>query len=460
MGVKSFLDNLFGPIPIPHESLQVRDLNPNIWYPTLTEQAAAAFGMSNSPYRIPTVAQALSAPAIYRAVSLISNTTGSLAMEAYRNGVLLTGESVPRLVTRPDPFRTAQKFYRDTTFWMATYGEAWWWIAKRDADGLPASLIVIPPWEITVDDTDRLHPKITWTINGAQTEMDGRDMRQITLGLNPGGGPRGAGPLQLCQAATSVSVESQDWAANFYASGGYPSLVIKAAGSLGDSVDGGDSEAKQIKDQVRNRDHNTPLVVDEGIESVEEFGVNPSGAQMLDARQQNKGDAANMFGIPGVLLEYSPEGSSLTYQNVPEVWRNFVKTCLLPNYLEPVQQEMSDLLPRSTTSIFNLDTFERADPKARWETYNLMVPVLGADEAARVARVSEGLEPGDVEFMPVPFAPPAAFPTQFPVARSEDTTFRCTGRKVVGGVLRPCNRIIPAGVQWTCNRCGETYSAA
>ena len=179
---------------------------------------------------------------------------------------------------------------------------------------------------------------------------------------------------------------------------------------------------------------------------------------MLDARQANKGDAANMFGVPGVLLEYSAPGSSLTYQNVQEVFSLFVKSSLAPNYLEPIEQELSDLLPRSTVARFNVKGFERASPKARWETYQIMAAVLGPDEAARIASEQEGFAPGDVEFAPVPFAPPAAFPTRLPVARSGET-FRCTGRKFVGGIRRPCNRIIPAGVAWTCNRCGESYAA-
>ena len=49
-----------------------------------------------------------------------------------------------------------------------------------------------------------------------------------------------------------------------------------------------------------------------GVEDIRDINVNTQGAQMLEARQLNKGDVANMFGIPGVLLEYSAPGSSLT----------------------------------------------------------------------------------------------------------------------------------------------------
>jgi len=474
MNARDALKALFSPIPEPQTARQMqiadrtevaqavkagmRSIDSFTTYPDWDTQILNAFGLTRRPWRFPSVAEAIGTPAIFRAVSLIANTTGSLAVETYRNGVRLEGADVPRLVTRPDPFRTPNKFYRDTAFFLASYGEVWWWVAKRDSDDLPMSLICIPPWEITVDPTvDRLQPIITWSVRGKQTVMDPRDMRQITFLPNPDGGLRGVGPLQMCGAAASVAVESQEWAANFYAEGGYPSVVIKAAGSLGDT-DTGEHEADLLRNQFRDKPHNTPRVIDEGIESVEEFGVNPQGAQMLDARLSNKGDAANMFGIPGVLLEYNAPGSSLTYQNVQEVFSLFVKTSLAPNFLEPIEQELSDLLPRSTVARFNVSGFERANAKTRWETYGLMVPVIGSEEAAAIARKSEGIDPGDVEFQPVPFAPPAAFPTRLPVARSAEPV-RCTGKKVIGMKLRLCNKLLAENGPYygSCPRCGKSY---
>ena len=433
-------------------------------YPDWDQSILNAFGLTARPWRFPSINEALGVPSIFRSVSLIANTTGSLAMEAYRNGRLLTGTDVPRIVTRPDPFKTAQRFYRDTAYFLATRGEAWWWVAKRDQDGLPMSLIVVPPWEITVDaEQNRFQPVITWNIAGRSKVMPNEDMRQITL-LPSQNGERGVGPLQLCGAAVSVAVESQEFAANFYAEGGYPSILIKAAGTLGTVMEGpheGEEEANVLRDQWMEKDHNTPRVVDEGIESVEQFDPNASGAQMLDARIQNRGDVANMYGIPGALLEYSAPGSSLTYQNVREVFQLWVKAGLSVQFLVPIEEEMSDLLPRSTSAHFNVDSFDRADPKSRWETYTLMVGVLGAEEAAQVARQSEGFEAGDVEFMPVPPAPPAAFPTSLPVPRSAEAV-RCSGKRVLRGALRPCNKLLAEAGPFfgRCPRCGAVYEAA
>src|SRR6185503_20306478 len=90
---------------------------------------------------------------------------------------------------------------------------------------------------------------------------------------------RGTGPLQLCGAAASVAVEAQEWAANFFAEGGYPSMLIKAVGKLGLDPLTGEHEADVIRRDFTSKDRNTPRVIDEGVEDVTEFKVDPAGAQ-------------------------------------------------------------------------------------------------------------------------------------------------------------------------------------
>src|SRR5204863_2245433 len=117
------------------------------------------------------------------------------------------------------------------------------------------------------------------------------------------------GPLQQCRAATSVTVEAQEWAANFYADGGNPSIVIKTANELSpmrlnpDTYEPDDenglNEAQRLKAEWVNQPHNVPRVVDSNIEKIEYMQPNEGSAQMLTARGHQDGDSARMFGIPG-----------------------------------------------------------------------------------------------------------------------------------------------------------------
>ena len=187
--------------------------------------------------------------------------------------------------------------------------------------------------------------------------------------------------------------------------------------------------------------------------------VNPQGAQMLEAREYQNGDAARLFGIPGMLMEYSTPGSSLTYQNLSEVWTNFVRGCLAPNYLEPIEQALSDLLPRSTVVRFAVSGLQRADVKTRWEVYQAAVDVIGQEEAAQMARVKEGIVPGDIENAPVLASPVSAIPSPIQKRSAE---IRCDGMRLLRGRLTRCNKLLAESGPFTgsCPRCGRAYPVA
>jgi HK97 family phage portal protein len=425
---------------------------------TVSDLLLRAQGLLPRPWRAKSVEEALSNPAIFRAVTLISNTTASLGVEAYKNGSLLPDDQTPRVVKRPDPFRTPGEFYGDSAYYLATRGECWWWIAKRDIDGQALSLILMPPWEVvtTVNNRDRLRPTVKWL----DAEMPLEDIRLIRFlpdDRSPSGPfQRGVGPLQKCGAAISVAVEATEWAANHFAGGGRPPLIIKSASELGANPDYLDaaSEAAGLRDQWMDQDANTPRVIDPGIEDVIFPPETGQSAQMLDARTNENGNAARMFGIPGSLLEYAQSGSSLHYQNDLTEFIKFIKVCLAPDYLEKIESKMSDLLTRSTVSRFSVKGFLRADPKTRAEVYNLLVPlgIITVEEA----REDEGYAPGDVEFAPVPFAPPAAVPDRLPIqrvaARSSDG-LRCSNcRRLLAELASPPYR-------FTCPKC-KTVNAA
>lgn len=402
-----------------------------------TRQAAAR------PWRVASAREAMGVPAIWSAVTLISNIIGSFSLQGYRDGERVKDVERPRVIVRPNPLTTPREFYRQTGRSLAKYGESWWWVAARDSDGMAASLVPVNPLEVGVSAIagDWLRPEITW--RGRVMPSD--DMRQIVLS-NDAGDLRGEGPLQACGAAVSVAVEAQEWAANFFADGGYPSLRLHYEFDLSDE------EADKLRDRFVSQPPNMPRVTS-GPTDVKEMGANVPAAQMLDARMWNVGESARMFQIPGSLLEYAREGATLTYQNVDGEFDKLVRTCLLPNYLEPIEQSMGDLLPRSWVSRFNVDAILRADIKTRFDVYRTAVetvdPVTGQSVMSVMeARAREGLAAGDVENAPIPQAPPQALPPAMPVL-SAPRCARCS--KKLAESAGPGTRIL-------C-RCGELFAA-
>jgi HK97 family phage portal protein len=412
-------------------------------YPAFEDQLAAIRNRSHMTYRSASVDEALGSPAIFGAVTLIANSIGSLSFEAFRKGVLLNQDQTPRLIQRPNPFGTPGDFLRDTAYYLATRGEAWWWIAMRDIDGTPLSLYPVPPWEIVIEDNDRnrLRPTIKW---GDRT-IPNEDIRHITY--LPGRNGRGMGPLQKCGAAVSVAVEAQEWAANFF-SGSIPSMVGTT------EQDMTSDELKELDKQWLEKPSNLPRWLTNNMK-MSPSPFDPEKAQLNEARQANVGDAARMFMMPGPLIEYQMSGSSLTYRSEAGIWNDFKKRCLSPNYVEKIDQHMSDLLTRSITAHLNMKQLQRGSDKERMEVHEIAIRsgIYDAETAAR----EEGYAPGNVDYAPVPFAAPQAVPTLLPpnrqlTARSALEELRC------GKCGKLAGRVSGAA-EIRCQRCGSMVAA-
>jgi HK97 family phage portal protein len=365
------------------------------------------------------------------------------------------------VIARPDPYTTPRDAYRDMAYQMATRGETVLWIAKRDDDGTAAALMLVPLAELNVEENtrNRLRPIYTWgnikSTRYSPATPDGAFVH-ITYLKEPGA-LRGMGPLQMAGAATSVAVEAQEWAARFYAQGGRPTTELHT----GMDLDADESEA--LLDQWTSREANMVQVTTGDLE-VRDHKVNEQGAQMLTAREYNNGDAARLFGIPGMLMEYNSPGSSLTYQNTTEVWTSFAKGCLIPNYLEPIEQAFSDLQPRSIHLEFYTQGLLRADIKTRYDVYKTGIEagVLTPENAQEM----EGLIPGSPELSPVKPTPPASTPSSIPFAIGTPSTrmaapIRCSGVVVIRGASRKCNRLLAESGPFagTCPRCKKAYAA-
>jgi len=441
------------------EKIEARAIDSFVDSPGLTEQLLAVQGLLPRPWRAASLSEALGVPAILGAVTLISNTVGSLTMRALRNEVELPPDDRPKVIVRPDPFRAPYLFYRGTAYNMATRGEAWWWIARRDGDGNALSVLNLNPAEITVTENPRnlLRPEIRWR----NVVMPNEDMRQIPYLLEPGS-LRGVGPLQIAQAAISIAVESQEWAANFYADGGIPPLVAFSNEDFSDDPNDPDglTEAERFAGEWNSKGNNRIRVVPRSAlepDGLKQFDYNPNGAQMLEARNWQVGDVARMFSMPGTLIEYAIQGSSLTYQTLPSQYDDFLRRCLRPNFLTPIEQTMSDLLPRSTVSRFDTDALTLQDPKTRYETYQIGITagILTAEDA----QAKEGIVPGDNDNAPVPFSPPKAIPEVLPIQQARSGEVRCDGKRMLKGLIKPCNAKLAEEAPFIgrCWRCGKEH---
>lgn len=399
MGLWDSVTSKMALAPWDHPQKELANPGPPPADPVVLAAARLARQATMRPWRAASIREALAVPAILEAVTLISNVLGIFTFEAYQNGDKVSAGARPSLIVRPNPFTTLRDYLRETGWSMATRGENWQWIGSRDTDGKALSLIPVPSHEVKVEG-DWLTPTIYWRGSKKTSDMTAAFLTKEL------GDTRGKGPLQYCGAAISAAVESQEWAANFFADGGHPPIVLHSEEELTGE------EATALREGWVNTPNNMPQVTSGPVDA-KEVGTNEGAAQMLDARNFNAGEAARMFQIPGALLEYSRGGTSLTYQNVATLMDQLLRQCLIPNYLEPIEQLLSDQLPRSWTARFNVDAILRADIKTRFEVYESGLR-SGVYRDVEEPRTIEGLNSGSVENAPMPYAPPAAVPAGMP----------------------------------------------
>lgn len=383
-----FLERFIGVAPGP----TIVRSDPFQEYPNLETQLEAITARHDARtalYPFPSIREALGVPAIFRAVTLLANVAGSLPVQAFRDSLLMA--EPPALVRRPDPHTSRRRFVRNTVWNLATRGEAFWYVTARDPDGKPAAVLNVPTREVRVEWNDRRTRKVYFW---RDREMAPGAMRHLTF-AEEDAGLRGVGPLQLCGAAISAAIEANEWAASFFAEGGVPSVNLHSAVELDEG------EANSLRDKWLSNRSNTARVTSGPLE-LREVQVNPEDGQLTQARMASIGDASTMFGIPAHLLAYSQPGASLTYQNLGDVAVELVRFSLGPGYLEPIEDELTDMLTRSTVAQFYVDGLQRADVKTRWETYEKAVAVFGPEEGAQYAREREGLVAGNPNVEPVP----------------------------------------------------------
>lgn len=354
---------------LKHGRLQKRSIDSFTDYPGLTEQLLAVQGLNNTWTSPPSVRQAMASPAVFRAVTMITNLVASLSLAAWRNGEKMA--TPPRLVQRPGAFGIPRLFHMDTAYSLATRGEYIWWVVDRDDDGMASAFLVLPPGQVNVTWDDRLEGlvrKYSWRGKDIPTD----DIEHGFFCREPGG-LRGFGPLQLCGAAMNVAVEADEWAARFFARGGTPATVLYSPVRLSKE------DANRLLEQWLETTGNEARVWSGGGKP-EQFQVNPEQAQLLESRKHSAADVATAFGMDADLLNAAVSGSSLTYQNVGQRFDNFIRSTLAPNYLEPIEHGISERLTRTTVARYELAGLLRADVRTQADVFKTFVDA-GMDEA-------------------------------------------------------------------------------
>lgn len=380
---------------------------------TVIAERAAAFTMSD----------ALKMPPVIRAVSLITSTAASFLPLVYRDGSPLPRQ--PRITAKPDPFRPRYEHVAMSVRGLIEDGCAIWWhpIADRDTvTGLPMQAILLPHDEVEVQWADPMRP-LRRVYDWRGQRLGPGQVTHITIDRRPGE-LHGRGPLREGLRFLAPIAAAEEFAADFFRTGGIPSVYIKALGMVAPTP----VEAAKIKSQwIESRQSGAePAVFGKDFEPAFP-GVDPQKSQLQESRAYGATVVARLLGIPAALLHVETSGATIVYSNPAGALEDLVKATVAPVYLAPLEAHWSELVPDDEAVRFDLADMQRADFAGRIETYAKAIGTVDPDGVPLMtsgeARAAEGWAPrpsrdgGEAghAYDPAPAGEPAAVAEEVPV---------------------------------------------
>jgi HK97 family phage portal protein len=182
----------------------------------------------------------------------------------------------------------------------------------------------------------------------------------------------GTGPMQSERIRGLIA--EQRYVQEYYENAAMPSGTLNHPSPLSPE----EAELLRVKWEEINAKRSTS-VLSGGIE-YKPLSFNLTDSQWTEGHMVGIGDVANLFGLPGELLNYSAPGSSLTYKNIGSVFEEYWRTYARPTYATRIEEALTGLFSTSITF----------DPSA------LFAASMRDRTASTSALVSAGYDPADV----------------------------------------------------------------
>lgn len=328
-----------------------------------------------------TAGDALTLPAVFRAVHLRATALRQLSIDVY-NGQG-NAQNLPLWLRKPSADVTWRQFVEQTVVSLSLSGNAYWRVRRYEDSGKVESLEALNPNDVLIETSS------SGRVTGYQHRGFnlGRDDIKHLSALRVPGSPYGLGPIQAAQSELRGALDNREYASNWVKDAAVPSGVLSSDVALTDAA------ALNAK-RAWNESHGGKAgvaVLGGGLRYQQTF-LAPADAQWLEARGYSAVEIARLFGVPLSLMMASQGGSSLTYANHQDLVREWIRFGLAAELTE-IEDALTDLLPRTQTCRFNLEAFLRTDAKERYEAHATAL-AAGFMTVSEVREI-EGLPPLD-----------------------------------------------------------------
>jgi hypothetical protein len=317
---------------------------------------------------------------------------------------------------------------------------SWWQVLSRFADGFPATarhldsdaVSMFPPsgYPLSTLPSGMFPNGVAWVMGKA---VDKGDLLRFDS-PNP--------PLAVHGARAIRRAMKLAQAGEMYAD----DPEARAYWRPVEGVDPGDDDDIEgwMADYAEARRSGSEAYIPAALERVPISPQTPADLQLVDLQRRSDLEISNLMGLDPEDLGVST--TSRTYQNNTDRWQDRLNNTLLM-YIRALTDRLSmnDVTRRGYRVVANTDSYLRADPATRWDTYGVAID----KEIKTVAeiRVEEGLPAIPVESRPVLPVPSAApLPLRFESHAGMTFDFDdgqdfavSAERRTVTGLLMPYN---------------------
>jgi HK97 family phage portal protein len=204
-----------------------------------------------------------------------------------------------------------------------------------------------------------------------------------------------------------VAMAAQDYTARFFQNDSKPNLYFQPKDGTTQKF-----RTEQEKEEFRENwrksqtgaNRHKTAILPAGLE-LKEFGINPSDAQLLDARKFSRIEICSLFGVPPHLVGETEKAA--TYASVEQFNIMFAVQCILPRVIVWEQALQRDILQDDTYSAkFSMAALLRGDSASRTAAY--AVAIQNGWLSQNDVRLLEDLDPiegGDTYWRPLAWTP-------------------------------------------------------
>lgn len=324
---------------------------------------------------------ALRVPAFARAYKLYTGTISSFPLVDYGPA----GERMDRpFLANPSQITTYTSLMARTVGDLIAHDTAYWRVTSRTWDGFPATAELMPYEQVNTAPVDGFESQSVYELG--TTTWNGVPVPDRDVIRFDGDGTGGWLVTGVDAITTAASLEAAVLRSSEVPS---PQTILRNTGA-----DLPPDQVDALLDEWESaRANRSTAYLNSTLEVGDVKGWSPSDLQLVEARNAAATMIGRLTNLDPIWVGAGVPGSSLTYTNRQDLYRQLVDLSLMPVMRQITDRlSMNDVTPRGHRVLFDTDTFLRASTTELTDLIARLVPleVLTPEQAADLLDLPTG----------------------------------------------------------------------